>query len=1005
MIPMLVGRRAWFSSAGVGRGLGRPDQKTMGSAREKSGGSLRRSLIVAAFGIAFMVLGSFLGSVYFVFYKPWARELAITQLRAASQQIEARLQSIVHRRDWGARGLFDVQRPEPFNDLFRTILVNGPNLGSVVVADQSGREILLMPGADGRWINRLTDPDRRGKQATFLTWSPSLQLEKEEVKDLDYDARQRPWFQGAMALASDRDIFWTAPFIYRSTQEPGVSAVVRWTSADGRTLAMTSDLKLSDLSRFTREIVAGKTGFAGIITGDGKVIGVPRDQRFASDGALKTAVLRPISELGLAPLESGFALWNRSGRGNDQLLRFEVGGDSWLGIFKSIQFGSQVFWVATLAPASDFLPAAAKDVWPVAALFVVALLVAGFIATRLSRRFTGPLETLARESARIGQLQLEQPVAVRSRWRELNQLGEAQEQMRLALLAATRRLEDANESLEAKVAERTRALEASEAAARAATRAKTDFLANTSHEIRTPMNAIIGMAHLAAKAGLPPRQHDQVMKIQQAGHHLLGIIDDILDSSKIEAGQMRLERRPFDLADVMANVASLIGQRATAKGLDLSFEIDPAIPKALIGDPLRLGQIVLNYASNAVKFTERGDVRVQARLRDATATEVFLEIAVADTGIGLTVEETARLFQPFQQADTSTTRRFGGSGLGLVIARNLAELMGGAAGVESAPGQGSRFWFTARLGKPLPAGDEAARPSEAPVASPAAPDDAEVGRGLPPGTRVLLAEDNELNQEVAVGILVGWGLDVDVAGNGELAVRKASETDYDIVLMDMHMPGMDGIAATEGIRRLEGPRGRVPIIALTASAMGSDRARCLDAGMNDHVAKPIDPPALWQTLLRWLPAGPRASSAPAVKPAPGNHAAPPTLQDIVIPGLESSTGLRRVGGRTEFYLSLLRRFAEGQAETVSTIRAAVHAGDREAARQQAHALRGMAGTIGALQLQDSAAAVELALLRGIPPTQVETLLATLDDRLTPLVAGIKANLSLPPPRVSPPPGP
>ena len=952
--------------------------------------------MIAAFAIAFVVLGTFLGSVYYVSYKPWAGQIAITQLRSASQQIDERVQALVRRveavartgRDWGARGLIDVQSPEPLNDLFRTILMNGPNLSSVVVADETGREILLMPGTGGRWINRLTDPERWGKKATFLTWSPALVREKEEVKELDYDARQRPWFQGAMALASDTDIFWTLPFIFRSIQEPGISAVVRWTSADGRRLAMTHDLRLIDLSRFTREIIAGSTGFASIITGDGTVIGLPRDPRFADESAVKAAVLRPIAELGVAPLTSAFNLWNRSGRGSE-LLRFEVGGADWLAIFKSTQFGSHPFWVATLAPAADFRPVGARDVWTMAVLFAGALLLAWIFATHLSKRFTRPLEKLAAESARIGRLQLGQPVAVRSPWRELDQLADAQEQMRLQLLAATRRLEDANESLEAKVVERTRALEASEAAARAATRAKSEFLANMSHEIRTPMNAIIGMAHLAARAGLPARQQDQVMKIQHAGHHLLAIIGDILDSSKIEAGKMQLERRPFRLADVMNNVAALVGQRATAKGLALAFDVDPAIPDTLMGDPLRLGQILLNYASNAVKFTERGEVRVQARLREETPEAARLELAVADTGIGLRPEEAARLFQPFQQADTSTTRRYGGSGLGLVIAKSLAELMGGAVGFESAAGQGSRFWFTVRLEKPAAGGESAAGGDRAAADVPAS----EIGWGLPGGARILLAEDNELNQEVAVGILVGWGLEVDVAGNGEIAARRASEADYDAILMDMHMPVMDGVTATAHIRGLGGARGRVPIIALTASAMGSDRQRCLDAGMNDHIAKPIDPPALWRALLRWLRAPSRAERV-AGAPAAGAASAvedPALAGAIAIPGLEAEAALRRVGGRRTFYLSLLRRFAEGQADTAAAIRAAVRAGDRETARQQAHALKGMAGTIGAMRLQDSAAAVEQALSDDDSLVHVDTLLATLAERLEPLVAGIKAD--------------
>lgn len=383
--------------------------------------------------------------------------------------------------------------------------------------------------------------------------------------------------------------------------------------------------------------------------------------------------------------------------------------------------------------------------------------------------------------------------------------------------------------------------------ARAATRAKSSFLANMSHEIRTPMNAIIGVANLLRREGLTPDQSAHVGKIDRAARHLLGILNDVLDLSKIEADKLVIEAAPVDIGTMLSDVAAMLNEPARDKGLTL--EVDWAgHPGALLGDAVRLSQALINYAGNAVKFTEQGSVRIHASVADtnADADGVLVKFSVEDTGIGVNPELRDRLFKSFEQADTSTTRKHGGTGLGLAITRRLAELMGGTVGFDSEPGRGSTFWFTARLGIA-----RATAPAERPARPVRAEDQL---RAAHAGKRVLLAEDDPINQEVAQEFLESSGLIVDIAPNGREAVARWGRHRYAIVLMDMQMPEMDGIAATGAIRRAPGGA-EVPILAMTANAFAEDRARCLAAGMDDFVAKPFEPELLFEKLLHWLSNG------------------------------------------------------------------------------------------------------------------------------------------------------
>jgi two-component system, sensor histidine kinase and response regulator len=547
---------------------------------------------------------------------------------------------------------------------------------------------------------------------------------------------------------------------------------------------------------------------------------------------------------------------------------------------------------------------------------------------------------------------------------------------------------------------RTAELAEAKAAAESANAAKSAFLANMSHELRTPLHIITGLGHLLRRDLADPALKQRAGQLCANSEHMLALINDILDLSKIEAAELQLHASDFRLAAVLARVEGMVREPAAAKGLMLCFDVAPQVcALELHADPLRLAQVLINLASNAVKFTEAGSVRIAISTTGETAGTVGLHFSVEDTGIGIAAGELAGLFEPFVQADASTTRPHGGTGLGLSISKRLVAMMGGDLGVASTPGRGSKFFFGLALPRALaPVAD--AEADEASVNSINAANAAETSattdvaaRGGFDGRSVLLVEDHPLSQDILFDMLEHFGCEVEVAGDGCEALACAQRQRYDLIVMDVQMPKMDGLAATRAIRALP-QHAATPIVALTANAFAEDRQRCLQAGMNGHIGKPVTPAVLAEALARFLPglaAGNAAAGVATLAALDTALATVPGLDDALaaIPGLEVPAAMCRSPAALADYRQLLARFAAAHGDDMLLVHRHLAAGERDAAQSIAHKLKGIAGLLGLKRVAELAHELSHGVRSGVGDAELATRAASCADALAGIVAGVQ----------------
>ncbi|GFO59897.1 histidine kinase [Geomonas silvestris] len=766
----------------------------------------------------------------------------------------------------------------------------------------------------------------------------------------------------------------------------------------GLVLAVTAvSFLISDAISFRNGLKQNQTILANIIgsnTAAAVVFNDPKAARDTLDGLATNPHI--ISAYLIVGKDRLFAVYHRKGLDLSQQKLQEIEGEKGLRVnpqqLADLASEAESFWdwdfdletvtryrvdeqtEITIVLQSDLAQIGSRLFWFCGAIAVIlssALAIAYVIASKLQRIISDPILHLSGKMSQVSQEKDYSIRAVAPGRNELGKLIDGFNQMLGEIESRDQVLQQYHEELEEKVAQRTQELTSAKEAAEAASRAKSQFLANMSHEIRTPMNGVLGMIDLLLRSDLSDKQQRYAETVRSSADALLGIINDILDFSKIESGKMVLEDTCFNPRSVLDDVLSLVAETAQRKGLGLSSHVAPQVPEAAGGDPWRLRQVLLNLVSNAMKFTETGEVAVSVDLEEEQQESLLLRFSVSDTGIGIPQGVQARIFEQFSQADQSMSRRYGGTGLGLTIVKQLVEMMGGRVGVVSEVGKGSTFWFTVRLRKsrdaelPTLTGTLATQSTFSPQATQVAED----------APHILLVEDNPVNQEVGLAMLEGLGYQATLAHNGAQALELLSRGSYDLVLMDCQMPELDGYEATRRIRSGEqaaaalsgAPAQRLPVVAITAHALVGDRERCFEAGMDDYLAKPFTQDDLRHLLGRWVrvpeifgrtevvvAAAPRKPAGE--KPARPNQGTDQVIDDSVLEGIR----LLQRTGRPNLLETMVRHFCDDDSQLLERLRNGVRSGRNDEIRSAAHSFKSSAAFLGAVRLAELCKQMELA---------------------------------------------
>ena len=860
------------------------------------------------------------------------------------------------------------------------------HVSGLFVGGEDGRGVAVFRRNHAPWQSRVieTSPER-------LFYTLDKKGERLEIiKQESWDPRLRPWYQGAFKHPG---IAWSPVYTF-TDGVLGITASQRYYDHTGQPKGVVGvDINLRLLSDFLQSFHVSPTGHTFIVEPTGMLVAASSDvplfrqsknsqvleripARLSESAIIQAAIKESNQRFGsLKKLVEPqiFSFTTREGDGvHVQLTPYhDPRGLSWI--------------VGVVVPENDFTGVIISNTQNTIWLIVATLALAILLGYLLSVKLVQPIKQLNDLAQQLASGQFQNHIKIT--WgRELMSLADSFNAMSIQLSMFFSDFLQLNDKLESQVGLRTQELQAAKKEAEKANQMKSEFLANMSHEIRTPMNAVMGLADLALETPMTARTRDYLSKINHASRSLLRLINDILDFSKIDAGKLDLETEDFLLCDVFDHMSDLFSNRAAKKQIALNMKLPEGFYDLLRGDYLRLEQILINLIGNAIKFTNAGTIDVRCKIQEEQADYVVLAFSVRDSGIGMNAEQCKQLFNAFVQVDSSATRKHGGTGLGLTISKQLVQLMGGEITVSSKPGKGTNFNFTVNFQRYKDHKQTASNPfdNKQPILK------AKDVAAKIAGARLLLVEDNSINQQVASELLAKIGLVVDVANNGLQAIKNIEKYPYDLVLMDIQMPEMDGYTATQQIRS-KPQFENLAIIAMTAHAMASDRAKSLAAGMNDHLSKPIDRQKLYTTLLHWIKEQQPPKVMLQVDGPSGSVKLPSNLQDILT-GINVTSALKRLNNDHALFYSILQEFHHTFALAHEEMRAALHGrreGDLEAAARLAHSVKGIAGNLSATAMYEAASALERTIIMDDQHESWPTFLMNFEKSVVEMVTSIE----------------